>query len=325
MMYVGAEGDVLQGKTLKARGAVMDMSPEAFGFLRSSIDIVDDVEALRARMTEDGYLFLPGLLNREQVIAGRRTILERAATEGILDQEFPVADGILKKGVNPYFRPQYTQENSDLLRVVYDGSMIAFFDRFFGEPTRHFDYTWLRAVGPGPGTSPHCDIVYMGRGTFNLVTAWTPFGDIPLTVGGLMLLENSHCRRDLTSDYLQQDVDSYCQNGPNATLIREGNMHWEHWRNWRTKGADWDGAISNNPVALRQEFGGRWLTCPEYRMGDVLLFSMATVHGSIDNQTQVLRLSTDTRYQPASEPVDERWIGDKPIAHGITAKRTKIC
>jgi ectoine hydroxylase-related dioxygenase (phytanoyl-CoA dioxygenase family) len=71
--------------------------------------------------------------------------------------------------------------------------------------------------------------------------------------------------------------------------------------------------------------GGRWLTAEEYRMGDVLLFGMATIHASIDNSTQVLRLSTDTRYQRADAPIDERWIGENPIAHGLAGKQAKIC
>jgi hypothetical protein len=45
----------------------------------------------------------------------------------------------------------------------------------------------------------------------------------------------------------------------------------------------------------------------------------------MDNHTNRLRLSTDTRYQLASEPVDERWIGEDPIAHGPEAKKGIIC
>ena len=49
-----------------------------------------------------------------------------------------------------------------------------------------------------------------------------------------------------------------------------------------------------------------------------------TVKGD-DNTTRTIRLSSDTRYQLASEPVDERWIGEHPIAHGVAGKRGKIC
>ena len=61
-------------------------------------------------------------------------------------------------------------------------------------------------------------------------------------------------------------------------------------------------------------------------MGDLLVFPMYTIHASLDNQTEnLLRLSTDTRYQLASEPVDERWVGENPIAHGPESKRSIIC
>ncbi len=313
---------VLELPRLQSRGLDLDLSENAFGYLRSSAALVGDAAALRERMDADGYLFLPGLLPREEALAARTEILARAAADGLLDPDYPVSEGILKAGLNPYFKPEYAQANAALQKVLYDGPMIAFFERFFGEAVRHFDFTWLRAVGAGPGTAPHCDTVYMGRGTKNLYTAWTPLGDVPLEVGGLMLLEGSHRRAGRLGDYLRQDVDTYCENGPNAERAMAGESNWEHWDG--SFGA-WDGSISHDPVALRGELCGRWLTCPEYRMGDVLIFTLHTVHGSLDNQTQKLRLSTDTRYQRASEPIDERWIGEQPIGHGAAGKQGKIC
>ena len=47
-------------------------------------------------------------------------------------------------------------------------------------------------------------------------------------------------------------------------------------------------------------------------MGDALIFGMYTMHGSLSNTTGRFRLSCDTRYQRADEPVDERWIGENP-------------
>jgi ectoine hydroxylase-related dioxygenase (phytanoyl-CoA dioxygenase family) len=167
----------------------------------------------------------------------------------------------------------------------------------------------------------------MGRGTHELLTAWTPLGDIPFSVGGLMVLENSHRRTDVTGEYLAQDVDTYCENGPNAEPIRAGKMGWEDWKRWQEPQGKqgWDGQLTYNPVQLREQLGGRWLTSREYRMGDVLIFTMRTVHASIDNQTRAIRLSSDSRYQPESLPVDERWVGESPVAHGLAGKRGKIC
>jgi hypothetical protein len=56
-----------------------------------------------------------------------------------------------------------------------------------------------------------------------------------------------------------------------------------------------------------------------------LVFSIYSLHASLDNTTDRVRLSSDSRYQPAGEPADERWIGENPIAHGPEAKRGMIC
>ena len=42
---------------------------------------------------------------------------------------------------------------------------------------------------------------------------------------------------------------------------------------------------------------------------------MRTVHASLDNQSDRYRMSTDTRYQPASLPIDQRWIGEDRTRH----------
>lgn len=315
---------------LRSVGQELDTSPEAFGFLHATdIALASDGHALRARLEEDGYLYLPGLLDRESVCEARASVLERAHEEGLLDPAYPVEDGIIREGVKPYLRPAYAEDNAPLIHVLYgeDQPMMNLFQAIYGAPIRHFDFTWMRVIGPGIGTAPHCDLVFMGRGTHDLLTAWTPMGDIPLTLGGLIVLENSHRRSPVAlGDYLGSDVDVYCANGPNVEKIKAGKFRWEHYDGSLR---EWTGDITDNPVALREQLGGRWLTAEEYRMGDVLIFTMKTVHASIDNQTRSLRLSTDTRYQRADEPVDERWVkgpdGAAPVGHKFAGKLGRIC
>ena len=86
----------------------------------------------------------------------------------------------------------------------------------------------------------------------------------------------------------------------------------------------WNGTFDTDPRALREQVGGRWLT-GEYRMGDLLTFTSYTLHASVDNRSDRIRLSSDSRYQLASDPVDERWIGDHPVGHGPGGKRGLIC
>src|SRR3712207_7058309 len=68
-----------------ARGRRLDVSPEAFGFLRDSGSLAGDPGALRERLQEDGYLFVPGLLDRDEVRAGRADLVGREGPHGALE------------------------------------------------------------------------------------------------------------------------------------------------------------------------------------------------------------------------------------------------
>ena len=279
--------------------------------LRDSSPLLADISALRQRMNEEGYLFLPGLLNREEVLDARREITDRLAANGFLNLNHPKIDAVASDKHDPFMSDLLARDNIPLMKVLYDGPMIAFFQNFLGEPVRHYDYTWFRSIPPGQGTPSHCDVVYMGRAERErLFTAWTPIGDIDFRQGGLMVLEGSNRHDKLKSTYGQMDVDSYCENKPEARA-------WG--KSWGTRGL-----LKGNPNQIRRSIGGRWLTS-EFRAGDVLIFSMFTVHASLDNNSNRVRLSSDSRYQPASAAADDRWIGTNPVGHGEAGKRGKIC
>ena len=300
--------------TLRSQGFALDRDPQSFGELRRSADLAGDSAALRQRLAEDGYLYLPGYLDRAAVAEGRAEILRRLKILGALHPTAPMLDGVAHSEYRSTIQPALTRDNPPLDRVLYTGKLLALYEGLLGGPIRHFDYTWLRALAPGLGTTPHCDIVYMGRGTPRLFTAWVPFGDITLDVGGLMVLEGSHRQQARLKRYLTRDVDEYCSNQPRGAEVAAGQRLWE-----------FDGALSKNPVSLRQKLGGRWLTSSKFSLGDVVTFGMATVHGSLDNQSDRIRLSTDSRYQLATEPADERWIGPNPIGHSRAGKRGRVC
>lgn len=220
------------------------------------------------------------------------------------------------------FQPELVTGNVAMQRVVFGAEMEALMASVLEASVTHYRYVWFRTVGPGKGTAPHCDVVYMGRGTFDVLTCWVPFGDVDTSLGGLMVLEGSHRRRDLTGEYLAADVDSYCENGPGAEKVRSGELGWEHYQR---PGEAWDGSLSHDPRELQRQFGGRWLTSPRFEMGDVLVFTLGTVHASLDNQTDRVRMSADVRWQREGEAMDDRYAGDSPIAHGMEAKRGRIC
>lgn len=291
---------------LRSIGRELDLSPTAWGELEDSAAIQADPTALKEKMDEDGYLFIRDFFPQEIIEAARLSLLETLAEKGIFDPAHPLFEGVLKPDEVPAFSPEAARDDSAVHRVVFGPEIKTFYERFLGGAIRHFDYIWLRSMGRGKGTNPHCDVVYMGRGTRDLYTAWIPYGNVSYEVGGLMILEKSHRQAERLKNYLNSDVDTYCVNQPE----RHG---------WKT-----GGLLSNNPVSLQEKLGGRWLST-EFRMGDLLTFRMETVHGSIDNQTDRLRLSSDTRYQLATEPVDERWVGENPVGHATAGKRGRIC
>lgn len=297
---------------LSSCGYDLDTSAEALGALQSSVDALGDVELLRERMRKDGYLYLPGYLDRVLVLEARAEMTRRLAEEGHLEPGTPPSAAVARQGSPLKFKPDLALGNAPLHALLYSGRMMDFFAGFLGGEVRHYDFTWIRAVAPGTGTPPHLDVVFMGRGTHNLYTAWTPLGDIPFELGGLMILEQSHHIDRIKNTYGQKDVDSFCVNHGDAELrSMDGFNVWSGW-------------LSKNPVLLRKKLGGRWLTT-EYEAGDLLVFSMYTIHTSLDNHSDRIRLSSDSRYQLASEPVDDRWIGEHPIGHSRAGKRGRIC
>ena len=294
-------------------GHALDMDDDKFGLLRDSSDAATDFPELRRRFATDGYVYMKGYLDRQKVLEARAGLTSRLAAAGALDPAYPHLEAIAKKDAGYIFQPDLTTGNEPVQRLLYSGRLTDFYRQFFGEDIRHYDFTWLRAIGPGKGTNPHCDLPYMGRGTHQHVTCWLPYGDVSFELGGLMVLEDSFKRMDLLEKYVYRDVDSFCENKPGEVAkVKDGKWAFT-------------GTLSHNPPAVRNKFGGRWLTT-EYQAGDFLTFGMFTVHASLDNRTpNRLRISSDTRYQRASEPIDERWIGVNPPAHGPNGKRGLIC
>ncbi len=297
---------------LYCRGRQLDTDEDKLGPMESANDVLHDGDALRDRMADKGYLLLRDYLEVDKVLAARRHVMTQLAKQGQLDPDAPLMEGVPKVGAKLSFHPELAQKNNPPLQdLLYnpEGNLMSFFHHFLGGDVKHFDFTWLRCVSHGLGTPSHCDVVYMGRGTHHLYTAWVPLGDVSYDLGGLMVLEGSHKNERLRQTYGKRDVDSFCSNRPNDPA-RTANGY--------------NGFLSEDPRQIRNTLGGRWLVS-EYQAGDVVIFGMNLVHGGMDNRTHRLRLSSDSRYQLASEPADERWIGENPPGHSAAGKRGRIC
>ena len=274
-------------------------SPE-LGDLTDSSALVGDRAALRERFDRDGYLFLPGLIDPQKVVAARERILEYMAEQETLVPGKPVIEGVMPKDGKTInlMGPNPVTSDPQVLRALEAEELFDFFADFYGEEPLTYDYKWLRAVGNERFTGSHFDVVYMGRGSLNVNTVWIPLGDIPVEHGTLAICEGSHRAPEferLRATYGQMDVD------------RDNIQGW----------------FSENPQEILDKFGGRWLTAA-VKPGDILTFGLYTLHASTTNTTNRFRLSCDVRFQPASEPADERWVGAQPKGHYAWSKTPGI-
>ena len=229
--------------------------------MRDSNDLLGDMAALKARMAEDGYLWIKGFFDREAVKTARKHILEHMASYEALVPNTPLLEGVMQPGGKSFPLMGYRDvTHSDEVKLVFEGPEItSFYDAYFGEPSLTFDYKWLRAVGNEEFTGAHYDVVYMGCGSPDLHTSWIPFGDLDVTNGTLAIAVGSHNRdsfKPLRETYGRIDVD------------RDGIAGW----------------YSKFPSEMEEKYQAEWKTA-NFEMGDMQMFGMYTMHCSTTNVT----------------------------------------
>jgi hypothetical protein len=212
---------------------------------------------------------------------------------GEVDDRFDVDDGIAgdRGGLRSANLRSFTESartGAHYESVILDPTLLETVGTLLNGPVRPYDFRWPRLARPGEGCGFHCDGPYMSRGTDRHLSTWIPLGNVAPHEGALMILEDSHRNQELADGYLTMDAD------------RDG-LVW----------------LDDDPAAVQQRYGKRWLTST-FAPGDVLIFSMSTLHGAFDNMSEShrCRLSTDSRYLVDGEVPDPRWNGDDLNPHG---------
>lgn len=276
--------------TLTSNGLPLPRTPAYTGMLVSTpLSALEDGSA-RARLREDGYVLLRGLLPRELVLDLRERYFAR------FPHEF-VADGDCRRGAfgsTPEGLPPHGTAGHPAYEFVRSDEFLAFaehprikhaVERIFGAPAERLRRTPLRHFVPGrPASSrAHIDGTYVtSSAPEDLLTCWVPLGDVPLEVGGLVYLEGSH---------LDPAIE----------------------RNARTQ-APTDRPQDQRPLThdlkwMAEYSGRRWLLA-DFEAGDVVVHSPLIVHASLDDVAPEMRLSTDIRFLRAGTHYDPRWRGD---------------
>jgi ectoine hydroxylase-related dioxygenase (phytanoyl-CoA dioxygenase family) len=266
--------------------------PDALvGELADSSAVVPDGGALRRRLDDQGYLLLRGVLDPRAVLAARAEVLERlAAVDEIAP---PAVDGIatgrsrraeIVGDLGAFWKS--VSEGPALRAVTHGEAIHALLARVAGEPVRAQNYLFLRPAPVGRATGLHFDYPFFTRATERVYTTWIPFGDVPVGDGPLTIVEGSHRFADLHAGLrgfdVVYDTSRKAQVAADFTTFAESRRC-------------------------------RLLTT-DFRTGDVCIFGMFTLHGSLDNRSPIgrVRLSCDVRYQPAADPTDPRYFGPNP-------------
>jgi hypothetical protein len=286
-------------QVLTCFGVPLDTSSQVLGELRRSNDVLDDSHMLKQRLERDGYLFIQNFFGADQIHEVRRKVLESLSSKGILDNNFAIDEARLKH--NAYLDRIQNKIGNNLPAIrnlIHNGQLQEFIASLLGGPSRAFDHIWLRTISPSLCTAPHCDHVYMSRGTRKLYTTWIPIGDVPRRHGSLMVLEQSNHAQKLKK-YHSLDIDE----GRNSRKLR-----FKHGILFRGM------HYSKHAKKTQKELGLRWLTT-DFVAGDIVIFSTSLLHATLDNAFERIRLSVDARFQLAAEPMDPRFVGHNPTLH----------
>ncbi|KAI1407889.1 hypothetical protein F5Y13DRAFT_173702 [Hypoxylon sp. FL1857] len=296
------------------------LNPEQVGYLRPSSPS-EPLDELRQRFHRDGYLFLKGLLPRDDVLKAREAYFTLLAPSGVLAPGTLPVDGIFDDRKDKLDFPGIGAGSTDANGRPRGGLFVdlalqahaepwykdefckhpalqSFIANFtgWGQSTLGLTRSLLRNNTPhNKAIGVHYDQIFLRHGEDTSVTAWVPMGDISLDGGGLIYLENGHT--------LGQEVEKNFYD-----LAKETGLTDDEARNAFNKNMMGGGLLADGPKGFGDMHGRRWLVT-EYEAGDVVLHTPYTIHASTINKDpkNVIRLGTDLRFVDSSRPYDARW------------------
>ncbi len=274
---------------LTSNGSPIPFTPQYFGDLRET-DAKASADELRAQYQADGYVLLRNALPAQSVWDVREAYLKRFdpgtykngdARRGEFSGKLPT--GLPMHGTKGH--PAYEFVRSEIFRAFAQiPALHVLAETFFDGAASLIRRTPLRHFYPGRqvASRAHLDRTYIGGVEADVVTAWVPLGDCPIRAGALLYLDESH-----------RDVDLEQTVREKAPKDRANDAR----------------PLSHDLKWISDATGKRWLTT-DYKAGDIVIHSPAIVHASTDAQIDLMRLSTDIRFQRAGSPSDARWDND---------------
>ncbi|CRG91960.1 phytanoyl-CoA hydroxylase [Talaromyces islandicus] len=294
----------------------------------------EQLDVLRARYEKDGMLLLKGLIPREDVLQARANYFEMMSPTGVLKEDTTPVQGIFNPNNSPddfpgigagavgmngrpggdsaqafvdlaiqaHYEDWYTQD------LCKHSALLGFVAKFTGwkENTLGLKRSLLR--NNVPHTKPigvHYDQIFLRHGEPTSVTAWVPMGDVSLTGGGLIYLEDG--------DTVGQELEANFNK-----KARECGLSEDEARNAFNQNMMSTGLLSENPAEFAKQYNRRWLVSA-YDAGDVVLHKPHAIHASTVNHDpdNVIRLATDLRFVNEAKPYDTRWTKYYEFGDGV--------
>ncbi|KIN08525.1 hypothetical protein OIDMADRAFT_100270 [Oidiodendron maius Zn] len=308
------------------------LEPSEISLLRAS-DPSLPVDELRRRFDDDGYLFLKGLLPRSDVLKAREEYFKFLSPTGVLQPGTSPVDGIYDSAKDvaqfPGIGSGAAGKNGHPGKVAaefVDLALRAHGEKWYAEDfckhpvllefvagltgweehTVAFRRTLLRNNIPGTkAIGVHYDQIFLRYGEPTSVTAWVPMGDIGLTGGGLIYLENG-------AQLGKQFENEFAERAKTVGLTDE------EAKSAFNKNMLSTGLLSESPAEFGRAYDRRWLVT-DYRAGDVVLHNPYAIHASTLNHDpdHVIRLATDLRFADSRQPWDERWSTQYTLGDGV--------
>jgi hypothetical protein len=236
-------------------------------------DLLGDGDALRGLLEERSHLYFRRLVPPEPILRARRDILKLCSEAGWLDPEAPLMEGCWSGGGayvegEPEYMAVYRKvlQLESFLELPHHPILMRLAEAVLGGEVLLHPRKIGRITFPArqEESTPPHQDHPLIKGTARTYTLWMPLGDCPRSLGGLAILPGSHRLG------ARQHVQMRGTGGTGLVL---------------DEGAEWHSG--------------------DMELGDCLLFHSHTVHKALPNISgKYLRISTDNRYQLASDEVD---------------------
>ena len=285
------------------------------------------IPQIRQRLEEDGYVWVKGILPRQDVLAMREHFFSQYDGTGLLKPGTAPIDGIynseddvsLHRGIGGG-----TPENEELKRITV-AHTTAHYQNFTNHPNLRkmirdlmgweeevmLRRTLLRhSVPGGDSTGIHYDRLFLRGGSAYFLTAWVPIGDTTSRGGGLYYLADSaRLGQAMEDDFSERAKDLTPEekvSAFNRNMATTGYLadHPDEFVEEHRRVAEQEGTASK---------GYKWLIA-NFEAGDVVFHHPCTIHGSFGNDDPEgrIRLSTDLRFYDKKEfdrgLADNRWM-----------------